>query len=142
MNNRPQAARVLRWSLRSFGSVDLLAMAAAAMPDEWLRTGHALCGLGEFPEGPLPVYLARSASMLYAFHGAVLWCLSMDVRRYRPVIRFIAAGTVLFGAVLVLVDLSSGIPLWWTLMEGPVFAATGLWALFWTSRLNPLEDPH
>ncbi|MBX3436186.1 MAG: hypothetical protein KF861_01760 [Planctomycetaceae bacterium] len=131
-----RAARVLQWSLRIFGSVDLLALVAVVMPVAWLHAGHALCGLGPFPAGPLPVYLARSTSMLYAFHGAILWFLSTDVRRFAPVIRFIASVTVLFGIAMIIIDVASGIPPWWTWSEGPLFAASGVWLLMWTSRLN------
>lgn len=134
-----RAARVLCWSLRLFGSVDLLATIAVVAPVEWLKAGHAICGLGEFPQGPLPLYLARSTSMLYAFHGAILWFLSTDVRRYSPLIRFIGGVTVAFGSALVFVDLAAGIPPWWTWSEGPVFAASGLWLWGWTSRMPACE---
>jgi len=134
-----RAARVVRWSLRLFGSVDLLATAAVLMPVEWMRAVHALCGLGEFPDGPLPLYLARSTSMLYAFHGAILWCLSTDVLRYQTVIRFVGAGTVACGLILIPIDFSAGIPSWWTWMEGPTFAVSGAWLLAWTARMNNLD---
>lgn len=141
-NSARRAARVVRWSLGLFGTVDLLATAAVVMPGEWMRAVHALCGLGEFPDGPLPLYLARSTSMLYAFHGAILWCLSTDVRRYQPVIRFLAAGTILCGLILIPIDLAAGIPSWWTWTEGPSFAVSGAWLLAWTSRMNSLDRSH
>src|SRR5690606_14816997 len=109
---------------------------AVVLPAKALHAGHELCGLGEFPEGPLPLYLARSTSLLYAFHGAVLWCLSRDVLRFGPVIRFIAAGTIVLGGALLAVDLSAGMPTWWTLLEGPLVIATGVWLIVWTSRLG------
>ncbi|MGD9854223.1 MAG: hypothetical protein AB7U20_04650 [Planctomycetaceae bacterium] len=134
-----RAARVLSWSLRLFGSVDLLATVAVVMPVAWLKAGHALCGLGEFPAGPLPLYLARSTSLLYAFHGAILWFLATDVRRFAPLIRFIGGVTIAFGSALVFIDLAAGIPPWWTWSEGPVFAASGTWLLAWNSRVSKHE---
>lgn len=127
-----RSERVVLWSLRLFGSVDLLALIAVVMPVSWMQAAHAMCGLGEFPQGSLPVYLARSTSLLYAFHGAMLWWLSSDVLRYQPVIGFFGRVTILFGIVLILVDWSAGMPVWWLLAEGPMFAATGVWLLWWT----------
>ncbi len=69
--------------------------------------------------------------MLYVFHGALLWSLSTNVVDYQPVIHFVGRLTVVFGLVLVLVDLSAGMPQWWVFTEGPVFAATGLWLMWW-----------
>lgn len=131
-----RAEGVVRWSLRLFGSVDLLALFAVMMPVSWMQAAHAMCGLGEFPQGALPVYLARSTSLLYAFHGAMLWCLSSDVVQYQQVIRFFGRVTILFGLVLILVDWSAGMPAWWILAEGPTFSVTGLWLVWWTRGDN------
>ncbi len=124
---------LLRWSLRLFGSVDLLATLALVMPTSWMMSAHRLCGLGELPPSPLPVYLARSTSMLYAFHGALLWRLSFDVERWRSIIAFMAWGAIVMGMLLVLIDLRTGMPAWWLLVEGPAFTASGLW-LLWAMR--------
>ncbi|MCA9076694.1 MAG: hypothetical protein KDA93_16840 [Planctomycetaceae bacterium] len=131
-----RAECLVRWSLRLFGSVDLLALFAVVMPVSWMQAAHTMCGLGEFPQGSLPVYLARSTSLLYAFHGCMLWCLSSDVLRYQPVIRFFGRLTILFGLVLILVDWSAGMPMWWMLVEGPTFSMTGLWLAWWTRGDN------
>ena len=65
---------------------------------------HASLGLGPMPQGPLVGYLIRSASALYALHGALALFLSFDVRRYWRVITFLAApmriGTTLVGIML------------------------------------------
>lgn len=129
-----RSVRVVTWSLRLFGLVDLLALIAVFMPEEWLDTGHGLCGLGEFPEGPLTVYLARSTSLLWAYHGALLLFLAGDVGQHRRVIEFVARATVVAGVLLVGIDVTSGIPWWWTLLEGPLFALSGIWLLYWLSH--------
>jgi hypothetical protein len=77
------------------------------------------------PEGPLVGYLARSASALYALHGALVLFRSFDVLRYWSLITFLAALAVLHGAVMLWVDLAEGMPVWWTAIEGLGFAATG-----------------
>jgi hypothetical protein len=99
-----------------------------------------MCGLGEFPEGPLPLYLARSISLMYAFQGAVLWYLSSDVLRFGPVIRFIAVGAIALGVALVAIDLSAGMPAWWIVLEGPVLVVMGVWLVAWTSRLGSSDE--
>jgi hypothetical protein len=40
---------------------------------------HAWLGMGDFPRAPLVDYLARSASLMYAQHGAVFLFLSVTV---------------------------------------------------------------
>lgn len=130
------AEHVVRWSLRLFGTIDLLALGAFLMPTRWIQTGHLWCGLGPFPDGPIPEYLARATSLLWGIHGALLIFLSADVRQFVRVIRFIAALTVLAGGLLFLLALRTGLPLWWVLLEGPAFAATGLWYLWWLRHLE------
>jgi hypothetical protein len=70
-------------------------------------------------------YLARSASALYALHGALVLFLSFDVPRYWRLITFLAVAALVHGAVMTGIDLAAGMPVAWTLGEGPCFAATG-----------------
>jgi hypothetical protein len=128
------ADRVLAWSLRICGGVDLLALIAFAMPLEWIRQIHQSCGFGPFPEGPLPEYLARATSLLWGLHGALLVYLSCDVSSHVRVISFVARLTVAGGVLLLWLGLRAGMPWWWVALEGPVFAATGLWYLWWLRR--------
>lgn len=127
--------RRLAWSLRLFGGVDLLALIAFFMPMSWIQAGHELCGFGPFPEGPIPEYLARATSLLWAMHGGLLLVLSTDVRKYVELIGFVAIITVLAGLLLFLLARRTDLPLWWMLLEGPVFAATGLWYLSCLRRI-------
>jgi hypothetical protein len=129
-----RATRVLQWSLRVCGGIDLLAAVPFLMPTSWIHFGHELCGFGRFPTGPVPEYLARSTSLLWAVHGALLVYLSRDVRKEVAVIRFIAVVTIVAGVLLCGLAWQVGLPGWWVLMEGPVFAATGLWYLWWLRR--------
>jgi hypothetical protein len=123
---RRAARRLLVIVLRAFGVLDLAALAAVFLPLRWMAAAHAGLGLGVMPTGPLVGYLARSASVLYALHGALVLFLSFDVRRYWRLIAFLAAAAVLHGAVMLGIDLAEGMPLWWTAGEGLGFAATGV----------------
>lgn len=128
------ADRVLAWSLRICGGVDLLALTAFVMPLEWIRQAHQWCGFGPFPDGPIPEYLARATSLLWGLHGALLLYLARDVRAHAALIGFVAKLTVLAGVLLLALGLRTDLPTWWVALEGPLFAATGLWYLWWLNR--------
>lgn len=122
--------RLLAILLRVFGGVDLLAVLAVFMPSAWMHEWHSRLGLGEFPDAPIVDYLARSTSALYALHGAMLVFISFDVQGYRRLITFLAIATIIHGMVLLGVDLSAGLPTWWTWLEGPSFSTTGVVVLW------------
>jgi hypothetical protein len=132
--NSRTADRVLVWSLRIFGGVDLLALVAFAMPLQWIRQAHEWCGFGPFPEGPVPEYLARSTSLLWGLHGALLLYLARDIPAHATLFAFVAKLTIVAGVLLLALGLRTGLPVWWVALEGPVFAATGLWYLWWLSK--------
>jgi hypothetical protein len=123
--SRAPCDRPLVLLLRVLGCVDLLALVAVVVPHAWLAASHRALGLGELPDAPVVGYLARSASAVYALHGAMILFISGDVRRYWRLITFLAAAAVVHGAVLVGVDIAEGMPAWWTAVEGLGFAATG-----------------
>jgi hypothetical protein len=111
--------------LRVFGVMDLLALLAVFLPLEGMARTHAWLGLGELPREPIVGYLTRSASALYALHGAMILFISFDVSRYARLITFLAVAALVHGAIMFVIDLVVGMPVFWTLLEGPAFAATG-----------------
>ncbi len=111
--------------LRVFGTVDMLALAAVVMPGGAMAVGHTWAGLGDMPQAPIVGYLARSASALYALHGALVLFISFDVARYWRLITFLAIAALVQGVVMLGINFSVGMPPWWTLVEAPGFAATG-----------------
>jgi hypothetical protein len=118
--------RRVAWLLRVFGGVDCLALLAVLMPRGSMDAIALASGLDGLPDGPLPEYLARSASLMYALHGATVVFISGDVRRYWPLIRLLASLAVLHGLIIFALDARIGMPLWWRIVEGPTFAITGL----------------
>ena len=122
----PARDRCLAITLRALGTIDMLAFVAVVMPRAWIACTHEYAGLGDFPEAPVASYLARSASALYGFYGILLWYLAGDVARYRRLISFFARLAVALGAILLVIDCSERMPLWWTAVEGPSFAAAGI----------------
>jgi len=130
------AERLLALLLRLMGAVECLAVFPAVMPRNWMALVHEHIGLGPFPEGPVVEYLARSLAALYAFNGGLALVVSTDVRRYAALVTYSAAAVVAVGLLLLVTDLSVGMPWWWTLGEGPYLMAFGvvLLALQWAAR--------
>ena len=62
----------------------------------------------------------------YGIHGGLVLLLSTNVRRYVPVIVYVSIMNLVFGAIVLGVDVYAGMPWYWTLMEGPPVAAIGL----------------
>ena len=118
--------RVLQMLLRAVGGVSALAIVPVFMPRAWMAMCHEWLGLGPLPEGPIVEYLARSTSMFYAIFGGVLLLLSGDVRRHARVIMAVGGATLAGGAMLLVIDLRSGLPAWWVAMEGPFVMLMGL----------------
>ncbi len=112
----------------------MTALGAVVMPYEWMNLIHRELGLGELPHVPIVGYLTRSISALYALHGALLVFLANDVRRYLPVVRFLAVAGVVFGALLVGMDFAVGLPLPWTVGEGPWVMALSMVILWLSGR--------
>jgi hypothetical protein len=99
---------------------------AMFLPVEWMASIHRAIGLGEFPRAPVVDYLARSIAALYGFHGVLLLIVSTDVVRYRSLVWYVAILNVVFGLMLVVIDLNAGMPLLWTLFEGPSIVVYGI----------------
>jgi hypothetical protein len=126
--------RILVWLLRLGGAVMLTALGAVLMPFEWMNVIHQRVGLGELPHVPIVGYLTRSISALYALHGALLVFLAGDVRRYLPVVRFLALAGAVFGVLMLGIDYATGMPLLWTVAEGPYVVALSAVILWLTGR--------
>jgi hypothetical protein len=60
--------------------------------------------------------------------------LASDVRRYLPVVRFLGMAGAVFGAVMLAIDCGVGMPLPWTVCEGPLVAALSAVILWLTGR--------
>ena len=114
-------------------------------PERWIDMAHHWAGLGALPSAPIVGYLARSASALYALHGALVVFLSFDVSRYERLIRFLAWAAVVHGAVILGIDVAQQMPALWQYSEGPGFAATGLVVLALQRgqlRVRPTAHPN
>ncbi len=135
--------RVLAWYLRFSGGVDVLAVVAVLLPTSAMAAIHEALGLGELPSATIVGYLARSTSLMYALHGAMVIFVSFDVVRYRPLIAFLVGAALLHGLELLVIYMATAMPLWWTLAEGPVYCllAAATLVLLYLSRDAHLGKP-
>lgn len=111
--------------LRISGIILLTALFAVVMPFSWMEKIHRLLHIGELDADPLTKYFARSLSALYALHGAMVFFVSSDVRRYLPLVKFLSGLTIAFGMIMLAIDLHSGMPGFWIAGEGPFVMALG-----------------
>ena len=114
----------------------LTAVIPAVMPVAWMRDIHRLLGMGELPQGPIVGYLTRSLSAMYAMHGALVCFASLDVRRFLPVIKCLAVPAIVFGGGMLWLDIAVGMPLPWTIGEGPFIVALGGAMLWLAGRVD------
>ena len=133
----PQRVRFIRWFFDVVGGVSLLAFGAAFMPAKWFGEISEELGLAGFPEDPLAYYLARNLSLLYGFVALVLITVARDLERSEALVTKIAWGTLLFGALPLVVDNQARMPLWWSLGEGLSTVFGGLF-LLWLNRFSRL----
>jgi len=126
--------RLLKLFLRIVGTASLLAAAAVMMPYAWMDAIHEWIGMGRLPGDPIVGYLARSTSAFYALLGGLLWVVSFDLQRHRLVLHYLGAAIIVFGGVLFAVDLLEGMPLFWSLCEGPFNVAFGIVVLCLSHR--------
>ena len=124
-----------RWLTILFrlNAVGLMTAALAVfLPNLWMQQTHAVLGLGEMPQAEVVEYLARSCSMLYFIHGLVLGYVSLNMRKYWDLVGFLSLLHLIMGTFVFGIDLKSGMPVYWIVIEGPsimVFACVmlGLW---------------
>jgi hypothetical protein len=132
--------RILALVLRVGAVPLLLALPCAGLPPAWMDVTHRWLGLGPLPTGPIVDYLARSCSLFYALHGAMILFVSFDVRRYLPFIRFLGWLGIALGFGMLAVDHVAQLPGYWRWLEGPFVIAEGLLVLWLARRARRLAD--
>ncbi len=144
-SHRSNPWKGLQWLLNAVGILALLAFVAAVMPESWMVRIAKECGIEPFPSAPLTFYLARHLSLLYGFIGIGLLVLARDLERYLPLAKFLAYGTICFGALQFVTDSISSMPLGWSLWEATTSITGGVW-MVWLCRpnhcvLNHVKNP-
>lgn len=131
------ADRLLWLLMRIDGYVVLCAAPCALLPFAWMDTVHRdWLGLGPMPDLPITRYMARSLSMVYAMHGAVVLAITARWHLYRSLVPVFAWLHAALGCGLLASDLNANVPWWWVAAEGPGLIAFGLLKLFLYRRAN------
>ena len=121
------AERLLLILLRINAGVLLLAAPCALLPFAWMDAVHReALGLGSLADAPITRYMARSLSLVYATHGAIVLFVTLNWERLRFAVPFLAWLHVVFGFALLAIDLDAGLPTWWVVGEGPSLVVLGL----------------
>ena len=126
----------LRWLLALTGCGLMLATITVFFPVGLSATIHGWLGLGEFPDRPITIYLARSTSMLYAVHGSLILIVSFDMKRYWPLIRVFGWLHIVMGLTMLGIDVSTPMPLYWIVGEGIPIAMAGVLILWLWQKSN------
>ena len=116
----------------------MLATLAVFLPVELMATCHQWLGLGDFPDAPITIYLARSTSLLYAMHGVIMFYVAWHFDRCQLLVPLLGWLHVVLGVAMIGVDLKAGMPLYWTALEGLPIALTG-GAILWLNGRATLE---
>jgi hypothetical protein len=128
--------RALKFVLRLASVLTLSAALFVFIPRPWMERSHEWLGLGPMAGGPLPEYLARSISAMYALIGGAVWLLSTDLRRHPKLIRYYGWAHVTFGVVLAVIDTWVGMPMYWRIQEPLAVTAFGVAILVLERRIT------
>jgi len=123
--------RLQRLILRLAAVIQFTALPGALLPRQGTEKLSWLMGLGQPPIAPLLIYMAGGCAFVYLAEGVILWMLSNDVARYRPLV--IASGWIYLvgGPAFLWIDTQARLPYWWTAMDSVsclILGATLLWA--------------
>jgi hypothetical protein len=132
--------KVLMWVLRILAVILMTAIVPAVMPSAWMEEIPIRLGMGELPRGPMIGYLTHSLSAMYTMHGAVVFFVSLDVRRFLPVVRCLAVLAVMFGIGMIALDVMVGMPMFWILCEGPLIIVLNGVLLWLAGRVATLHE--
>lgn len=102
--------RIQRVVLRVIAAVSFIALPAIFAPRLAVKKFSALMGFGEPPHLPLLIYMTSGASCVYVGQGLLLWFVSRDVVRYRPLIVFCGWAYLAFSPLFLWIDISAGMP--------------------------------
>ncbi len=130
----PEAA--LRFMLRFFGTMSLLAIPFIFVPYSVMDAIHQQLQLGTLPDEPIVGYLARSLSAFYALVGALFWKISFDLRRYQSLLIYLSGALAFLGGTLCFIDWWEGLPTAWRLWEGPFVIIAALAMLSLSRRIR------
>ena len=130
----------LKWLLILIGIILMSAAAPMCFPFSTMAWIHRSLGLGELPETPITIYLARTTSLLYSIHGVTLFVVGVRLDRYLPLATLLGWVHVAVGIVMLTIDLTTPMPWWWTALEGIPISIGGGVIVWLASRTQRASD--
>lgn len=120
------ARKILTALLFLTGVILLLAFVAVLITPSAMAAGHQWLGLGDFPNRPITIYLARSTSLLYGVHGVLMVYTALTMKQHWRFALLFGALHVVIGLTMLFTDITSGMPLYWIIGEGVPIASVGV----------------
>jgi hypothetical protein len=102
--------RIQRLVLRVISAVSFIALPAIFAPQLAVEKFSVLLGFGKPPHLPLLIYMTSGASCVYLAQAVLLWLMSGDVVRYRPLIVFCGWALLAFSPLFLWIDTQAGMP--------------------------------
>ena len=125
------AERYLTLTLYFFGLTCLLAFIPFVMPVSWMKWVHEqVLGMGQFPEAPITVYLARSTSALCGMYGLLGLLMERNIIKYERLIYFHGRTLLVVCIIGVTLAWECGLPMAWVIIDGIGGVTLGLVTIY------------
>lgn len=103
--------------LRVLAVLQILTAGIAIMPLAWIDAWHAWVGLGVMPHAPMLLYVVRGGAFVQGAIGVLVWLMSTDVVRYRPMIIATALIYLVSGPAFYFIDSVAHMPAFWCALD-------------------------
>lgn len=123
--------RIQRWLLRIAALVQFTGLPGALLPGEAIEKYSWLMGFGQPDLGPITIYLSGNAGYVFVAFGIVVWVISTDLVRYRPLVTLCGWIYLIAAPAYLSIDLQCPLPWWWVAMDSVsclIIGAGILWA--------------
>ncbi len=100
-----------------------------------------ILGMGQFPEDPITVYLARSTSALCGMYGLLGLLMARNIQKYEGLIYLHGRTLLVVCMIGVYLAWECGLPLAWVIIDGIGGAALGIVTIYLhqQARLQPSD---
>ena len=127
---RNSSQLILKWLLIVSGAFLISAFAAMLLPVATMDSVHDWLGLGDFPNRPITVYLARSTSLMYGIHGVLMLYTGLTLQHHWRLVKLFGWLHVVIGVSMLIVDFMASMPWYWTAFEGPPVTLLGVLIIY------------
>ena len=95
------------------------------LPETWIDSVLAWCGLAPIPDSVLFRYLMRGSGYMLISFGVLIWIAASDVMRYKPIV--IAVVTVFLVGAPVSYSIATlvGLPFWLRVLDASICILSG-----------------